>query len=142
MEVSEVRRRLRGAIDEARRRAGERRGRRDEASRAWERLLPEVAVPAFHMMASALTGEGLRFKVVTPGAAVRLTPERGGEDFIELALASERDEPAVMLTATHGRGRRTVSAEHVLREGAAIASLSEEDVIAALVEALIPFVER
>ena len=63
MEVSDVRRRLRGAIDEARRRATERRDRKDAASRVWERLLPDVAVPAFHLMASALTGEGLRFKV-------------------------------------------------------------------------------
>jgi hypothetical protein len=94
------------------------------------------------MMASALTGEGLRFKVLTPGEAVRLTPERGGEEFVELALVRERDEPAVMITSTHGRGRRVVSSERVLREGAAIASLTEEDVIGALVEELIPFIER
>src|SRR6059058_2777295 len=76
MEVSDVRRRLRGAIEEARRRSADRRARADEASRAWERVLPEVAVPAFHTMASALTGEGYRFKVATPGEAVRLSLER------------------------------------------------------------------
>ncbi len=141
MEVSDVRRRLRAAMEDARRRAAERRGRNDEAVRAWERLLPEVAVPAFHMVASALTGEGHRFKVVTPGDAVRLTPERG-EEFVQLALDTSRDEPALTLTATHGRGRRMVSSERVLREGAAIGTLTEEDIIDALLQELAPFIER
>src|SRR3954447_18613867 len=140
MEVSEVRRRLRAVIEDARRRAGERRGRKDEVSRAWERLLPEVAVPAFHMMASALTGEGHRYTVVTPGEAVRLATERGDE-FVELALDSERDEPALMLRSTRGRGRRTVSTERALREGAAVAHLSEDDVITAVLAELVPFIE-
>jgi hypothetical protein len=142
MEVSDVRRRLRTAIDEARRRAEVRRGQRDEASRAWERLLPEVAVPAFQMMASALTGEGLRFNVMTPGTAVRLTPERGGEEFIELALVTDREEPALLLTSTRGRGRRIISTERVLCEGSLLATVTEDDVIAGLLEALLPFVER
>jgi hypothetical protein len=143
MEIADVRRRLRSAIEDARRLAEERRGRKDEASRAWERVLAEVAAPACHSMASALTGEGMRFKVVTPGAAVRLTPERGGEEFVELALDTERDTPAVMLRSTRGRGRRVVSDERVLRDGAAaIASLTEEDVIVALLRELVPFIER
>ena len=142
MEVSDVRRRLRTAIEDARRRAAERRGRTDEASRAWEQLLTGVAVPAFHMTASALTGEGHRFNVVTPGQAVRLTPERAGEEFIELALVTEGDEPALILTSTQGRGRRMVTTERVLRQGTAIASLTEEDVVGALLDALVPFIER
>jgi hypothetical protein len=141
MEVSDVRRRLRTAIEEARRQAAERRGRRDEASRDWERVLVEVAVPAFQMMASALTGEGHRFQVVTPGQAVRLGTERG-EEFIELALDNDRDEPALMLRSTRGRGRRIVSSERVLREAGAIASVTDEDIIAALLHELVPFVER
>jgi hypothetical protein len=142
MEVSEVRRRLRSAIDEARRRTAERRARKDEATKAWERLLPDVATPAFHLMASALTGEGLRFKVLTPGDAVRLVPERGGEEFIELALENDGDEPSVMVRSVRGRGRRTVSTERVLRAGSSIGDLSEEEVMSALLDELAPFVER
>src|SRR3954470_17292166 len=67
MEVSDVRRRLRGAIEEAKRRAAERRGRVDEASRAWADVLTATVEPAFHTLASALSGEGHRFKVLTPG---------------------------------------------------------------------------
>jgi hypothetical protein len=141
MEVSDVRRRLRSAIDEARRRADERRVRRDDAARTWQRLLPEVAVPAFHLMASALTGEGYRFKVVTPGEAVRLTPERG-EEFIELALDTDRDDPALVLRTTRGRGRRMISSERIFKSGAAIGTFTEEDVLAGLLDQLLPFVER
>jgi hypothetical protein len=142
MEVSDVRRRLRGAIEEAKRHAAERRARRDEASRAWAAVLPEVVVPAFHTMASALTGEGHRFKVVTPGDAVRLSLERSAEEFIELALDTTREIPAVMVRSTRGRGRRLVSSERVAREGAAIAQLTQEDVIGVLLEELVPFIER
>jgi len=142
MEISEVRRRLRGAIEDARRRAAERRGRADEAARTWERTLADLVVPTFHQLAQALNAEGYRFQVVTPGTTARLVPERGGDEFIELALVTDHGEPAVRLASTQGRGRRMVSAERVLREGAAIASLTEDDVIAAVLEALLPFIER
>ena len=68
MEVSEVRRRLRGVVEQAKRHAAERRARNDDASRAYDTFLAEVAIPAFHTVAQALTGEGYRFKVFTPGA--------------------------------------------------------------------------
>src|SRR4051794_9064671 len=132
MEVSDVRRRLRSAIDDAKKRSAERRTRVDDASRAWERLLPEVAVPTFHTMAGALTAEGHRFKVFTPGDAVRLSLERSAEEFVELSLDTQRDEPALMLRATHRRGRRMVSTERVVREGSQIAGVTQEDLVAAM----------
>ncbi|HYT65895.1 MAG TPA: hypothetical protein VEL51_05730 [Vicinamibacterales bacterium] len=142
MEVSDVRRRLRGAIEDAKRRAADRRARADEASRAWQEVLPTIAVPAFHAMASALTGEGHRFKVLTPGDAVRLSPERSAEEFIELVLDTARDMPALMVHSTRGRGRRIISVERSVREGAAIAQLTQEDVVGILLEELVPFIER
>src|SRR5262245_35583466 len=105
MEVSDVRRRLRGAIEDARRRSAERRARADEASRAWERILQDLAVPTFQTIASALTAEGHRFKIATPGGTVRMSPERSAEEFLELSLDTDRDQPAVMLHSTRGRGR-------------------------------------
>lgn len=142
MEVSDVRRRIRAAIEAARGRAAERRTRTDEASRAYEVFLETVAVPAFHTVASALTGEGHRFKVITPGRAVRLSPERSAEEFIELALDTERDAPAVVILSSRGRGRRMIGTERLLREDLPIAELAEEDVVAALLEELLPFIER
>ena len=142
MEVSDVRRRIRAAVEGARLRATERRASADEASRAYDQFLEATAVPAFHTVVNALTGEGHRFKVITPGRAVRMSPERTAEDFIELSLDTERDMPAVMILASRGRGRRMVNTERVLREGPKIAQLTDEDVVSALLEELLPFIER
>lgn len=142
MEVSDVRRRIRNAIDAARTRSAERRLRTDDAARAFDQFLDAVAVPAFHVVANALTGEGHRFNVTTPGRTARLSPERTSEDFIELALDTDRDRPGVVLRASRGRGRRMISTEHSLREDLPIGELAEDDVIAALIDEVIPFIER
>src|SRR5215213_3886210 len=128
MEVSDVRRRIRTALEAARIRAAERRARVDEASRAYEQFLETSAVPAFHIVANALTGEGHRFNVSTPAGAVRLSPERTSEDFVELSLDSERERPAVMIRSSRGRGRRAVMTERAVREDLPIADLVDEDV--------------
>ena len=142
MEVSDVRRRIRSAIETARARRAEKRVRADEASRAYEPFLAAVAVPAFHSVAGALTGEGHRFNVITPAGTVRMSPERTSEDFIELALDTERERPAVVLRSARGRGRRMVASERTLREDLPIGELAEEDVVAALIDEAIPFIER
>jgi hypothetical protein len=142
MEVSDVRRRIRAAIEGARVRAAERRTRTDDAARAYDRFLEAIAVPAFHTVANALVGEGHRFQVSTPGRAARLSPERAPGDFIELSLDSEREIPAVVILTSRGRGRRMVSTERILREDPGIAELTEEDVISTLVDELMPFLER
>ena len=142
MEVPDVRRRLRGAIDEARRRVADRRARVDEAARAYERFLNDVAVPIFHTMAQALTAEGHRFKVHTPGQAVRLVPDRATEEYIELSLDSEREPPAVVARSVRGRGRRVINRERAIGEDRPIADLTEEDVVSTLLDELVPFVEK
>jgi hypothetical protein len=142
METSDVRRRIRAAVEAARVRAAERRTRTDEATRAYDQFLEAIAVPAFHTVANALVGEGHRFKVSTPGRAARLSPERAAEDFIELSLDTERDVPAVVILTSRGRGRRMLSTERILREDPGIAALTEEDVVATLLEELLPFIER
>jgi hypothetical protein len=142
MEVSDVRRRIRAAIETARARAAERRTRTDEAVRAYEQFLSAIAVPAFHSVAAALTGEGHRFNVITPAGTVRMSPERPAEAFIELALDTERDRPAVVLRSARGRGRRMIEAERTIREDLPIGELAEEDVVAALIDETIPFIER
>jgi hypothetical protein len=142
MEVSDVRRRLRTAIEEARRNAEERRQRRDDAARAWERALETVITPAFHQLASALTAEGYRFQVVTPGTTARLVPERGGEEFVEIALETEGDEPLVMIRSTRGRGRRTIARERSLGGRGAIDALADTEIASAVIDELVPFLER
>lgn len=142
MEVSDVRRRLRGAIDEAKRQADERRAKKDEAVRAWEGVLTDVAIPLFHQIAQALNAEGYRYTVATPGSAVRLVPERGGEEFVELALDTEGDEPVVMVRSTRGRGRRTVTAERSLGARSAVDVLTDNDIADGVIAELTPFLQR
>jgi hypothetical protein len=142
MEVSAVRRRIRGAIEEARRRAAERRTRTDEATRAWQQLFPDVIAPAFAVVQSALAGEGHRFTVSTPGDTARLSPDGSSQDFVEMALETAREMPAAMIRSTRGRGRHVVSAERIVREGGAIATLTQEDVVTALLDEIIGLIER
>jgi len=142
MEVSDVRRRLRGAIEEAKRRAADRRALADEAARVWEERLSDAVVPAFHSVHTALSGEGFRFSVSTPGGTARLSPERSPADFIEMALDTERDQPAVLVRSTRGRGRRILSAERIVAEGPEIREISHDAVVEVLIGELVPFIER
>lgn len=142
MEVSEVRRRLRTAVEEARAAAVERRARTDAAARDYEAFLEQRAVPVFHQMAAALTGEGHLFKVFTPAGSVRLASERSHEEFIELTLDDASDPPAVIGRTSRGRGRRMVSSERPVAPHVAVANLTEEHVLAFLLREIAPFIER
>ena len=142
MEVSEVRRRLRAAIEKAKHAAAERRARTDAATRDYESFLVERAAPIFHQVAAALTSERFSFKVFTPAGSIRLSAERSPEEFIELVLDDSSDPPAVVGRTTRGRGRRTVSTERAVAGGSPVADLTEEDVLSFLLEEIVPFVER
>jgi hypothetical protein len=142
MEVSEVRRRLRAAIDAARKGALERRARSDQAVRDYEQFLSERAVPVFHTLASALVAEGHRFKVFTPADAVRLAVDSSADDYIELTLDPSVDPPSVVGRTSRGRGRRQFTSERPIKENASVADLTSEDVLGFLLEEITPFVER
>ncbi|CAN5835668.1 hypothetical protein BH24ACI4_BH24ACI4_24250 [soil metagenome] len=140
MEPSEVRRRVRTAIEAARKEAHERRSRSEEAVRAYEEFLRARAAPVFHVLASALVAEGHRFKVFTPADTVRLVSESASEDFIELMLDRSSDPPSVSGLVSRGRGRRLVTAERPVAEGKPIAEITEEDVLGFLIDEITPFV--
>jgi hypothetical protein len=142
LEVSEVRRRLLAAIDRARQAAAERRVRTDAAARDYEAFLGQRAAPVFHQFAAALKGEGHGFTVFTPASSIRLASERSPEEFIELVLDDSADPPAVLGRTTRGRGRRTVSSERALGSGAPIADLTEDDVLAFLLEQIVELLKR
>ena len=142
METSDVRRRLRGAIDEARRRAADRRAVADEASRVWAGRLPEAIVPAFHSVLNALSGEGFKFSLSTPGETARLSPERSSAEFVEMSLDATRELPAVIVRSRRGRGSRTVESERVVAEGPEIADLTQDAIVGVLIEEVVPFIER
>ena len=142
MEVSDIRRRVRTAIEAARLRAAERRTRATEATRAYETFLDQRAVPVFHQFAAALVGEGHLFKVFTPAGTVRLAAERSPDEFIELALDDTVDPPEVVMRTSRGRGRRMVEKVEPLKDRTAVGALTDEDVLDFLVKEIVPFVER
>jgi hypothetical protein len=129
MENADVRRRVQAALEAARREAGERRERADAAARDYTTFLTERAVPVFRQIAAVLAAEGRRFQVSAPAESVRLSAEGAGEDFIELALDATQDPPRVIGRTSRGRGRRSVTAERFLRDGADVADLTESDVL-------------
>jgi hypothetical protein len=140
MEIPDIRRRVRAAIDQARRDAAARRERGDAAARAYEEFLTTRAVPAFNLVAAALAGEGHRFKVSTPAESVRLSSESVAESYIELVLDPTDDPPAVLGRSNTGRGRRAVTRERALQKD--IASLTQDDVVEFVLSEIGPFVER
>jgi hypothetical protein len=142
MEVSEVRRRVRAAIESARREAQERRIRSDRASLEYQDFLRDRAVPLFQTVASALVAEGYRFKVFTPADSVRLASETSGNDVIELTLDAAADPPTVSGRTSRGRGSRLVDSERPVKAGKAVADLSDEDVLGFLMEEIAGFVAR
>ncbi len=141
MEVSEVRKRLLQTLARAKQEAGERRARLDLAARQYERFLELVAGPVVRQFAGAMKAEGYAFTLATPPGGLRLESERSREDVIEIELDTA-GAPVAMGRTRHGRGQRVVTTERPIREGAAIADLTEEDVLAFLLEAVVPFVER
>ena len=142
MEVSEVRRRLRAAIEGGREAAAARRTRSDAAARDYEVFLTDRAVPVFHQFATVLTGEGHPFKVFTPAGVVRLAAERSQDEFIELSLDSSTDPPEVSGRISRGRGRRMVTTERPVRERTPIGDLTEEHVVEFLLAEIPAFLQR
>jgi len=142
MDVPDVRRRVRAAIERARRDAAGRRERSDAAARAYDEFLTTRAVPAFHQLASALVAEGYRVKVFTPAGSVRLASERSADDFIELTLDPTEDPPIVLGRTSLSRGRRAVTSERPVREGAGVSDLTDADVMEFVLSEIGPFVER
>ena len=142
MDIPEIRRRVRAAIEQARRDAAGRRERSDAASRAYDQFLAIRAVPTFNTVASALVAEGHRFKVFTPAGSVRLASERSPEDYIELTLDSSEDPPIVLGRTSQNRGRRAVTKERPVRDGASPETLTEDDVVDFVVAEITSLIER
>ncbi|MBA2303581.1 MAG: hypothetical protein H0W08_13220 [Acidobacteria bacterium] len=140
IETSELRRRLRSAIEQARNNASARRERSDAAGQDYETFLTSVAVPVVQHFANVLSAEGHQFHVATPAGSVRLASAASNEDYIEVLLDTSEDPPEVVGRTSRGRGRRMISSERPVRERTAVAELNQEDVLAFLLTEIVPFV--
>ena len=142
MEVSEVRRQLRHAIDRAKARSQQKRQHAADAERAYASFLEDVATPTTRQLANVLKAEGYLFTVSTPSGGLRLASYRSRDDYVEFALDGSGDSPTVVGRVRQTRGSRTLEDERPVKPGAAPQDLSDADVLAFLVEALEPWLER
>jgi len=138
-DVAVVRKRVKTAIEQARRDQAERRGRVAEASKAYEAFLESAAIPVFKMFANILKSEGLHFEVMTPAGGVRLQSERQRDDSIEMALDTSADPPQPLVTITRVRGSRIVQSDRSIKGSNPLVHLTEDDVIEMLLEELRPW---
>ena len=142
IETSELRKRLRAAMDRSRRTAAERRAKLDHAAAAYTDLLSSTATPLVQMLANALRAEGYTFTVFTPNDGLRMSLAKSGDDFIEFELDTSQDEPFALLRVSRTRGRRVVQHERPIKGREPVDRITEEDVLQALLEEIAPFVER
>lgn len=140
MEIADVRRQVRDTIERARRLAALRRTATDDASRAFESFLELRAVPLFRQIANVLKVENYHFTVFTPARSVRLMSDRNADDYLEVSFEGGGDGPRVVLHVSKSRGSRVVDDEKVIATSPA--EISEQELLAAVLKELEPFVER
>jgi len=141
-EMSDVSRRVRATIEQARSDAADRRARAERDGAYAREFLELTATPVLRQFASVLKSEGFVFRLSTPAGAVRLVSESRHEDFIDLAVDTTQDPVTIMTAVSHQRGKRVSTAERPLRPGVEIDQLIDEDVLEFLLEALPTFVQR
>jgi hypothetical protein len=135
----QLRKRLRNAIEAARRASVARRERATAASREYEEFLDTRAVPAFRAMANVLRAEGIPFEVMTPSGGVRLVADKSRDNLIELELDSTLDPPQPLLITVQSRGSRVLRTERLVKDGSPISQISEDDVVELLMEQVKPW---
>jgi len=142
LEISQVRKRIQAAITTARDHAKQRRQKSDEAEQAYLAFLEHLAGPLARQIVNALRAEGYSFTVSTPGRGLRVSLDQGRDDFIELALSTDTDQPSIVGRVRRTRGSRTLDDERAVKPGAAPQDVSENDLVEFLALALEPWLER
>lgn len=142
MEVSQVNKRVKSAIEQARARARARREATASAEQAYAQFLETIATPVARQVVNALKVAGIGFTVGTPGGGLRLSADRGRDDYIELALDTSGDVPQAVGRVRVTRGSRTLEQTEPLRAGVGPEALTEDDVLDFLLRALEPWLER
>ena len=139
MDVSLVRKRFNEPLERARRRAADRRARSDEAGTAYSRFLENTAVPLFRQIANVLRADGFLFNLSTPPGGVGVMSDRRPEDRIELRLETSGDEPHLVLHSSRTWGGGVIESEKAIGHPA---TLTEDELLDAVMAELEPFVER
>jgi len=142
LEVSQVNKRVKHAIEQARARAQARRNAAASAEKAFEVFLETVATPVSRQVVNALKVANIAFTLGTPGGGLRLAAERGRDDYVEFVLDASGEVPQAAGRVSISRGSRTIDEVVPVKPGTAIDELTDEDVLEFLVRALEPWLER
>lgn len=132
MEVSDLRKRILRALDDAKRDAAHRRTIVDEATAAYRAFLEQTAVPLMRQAVQVLNSTGPAFSVHTPADSVRLQADNSPATFVELVLDTSRPHVEVLGRTSVARGREGQVVERPIAPGTPVARLTEEDVAAFL----------
>jgi hypothetical protein len=130
MDVSELRKRILRAIDDARKDAALRRQSSDQAAEAYADFLSTIAAPLFVQAAIVLRAAGHEFTANTPAGSVRLTADRSADEFVELELDTSGTPPQVIGRTSVRRGRQGhLVEERPLAPGKSIRDLMDDVVV-------------
>src|SRR5262245_49488869 len=111
MDVSDLRKRILRALDDARKASDVRRQEADQATAAYTAFLSNIAGPLFLQAATVLRAAGHEFTAHTPAGSVKLAADRSGQEFLELELDSTGPRPQVIGRTSFFRRRGQVVEE-------------------------------
>jgi hypothetical protein len=134
MDVSDLRKRILRALDDARKDATARREVVDQASQAYAGFVETRAIPVLKQAVQVLRAEGKTFTLNTPADGPRLVSDSSANTFLEFVLDLSQPTPQVIgrVSLAHGRQGRIVE-ERPIAAGKAVADLTEDDVAKFLV---------
>jgi hypothetical protein len=142
LELDQIRRRVQARLTEIKRSAVARRDNVAAAERAFEGFLSNVATPTLAAVAQSLSAEGYPYKVVTPGGAVRMVSDRSNRTYLEIRLDATGPVPQVVAEVGRERGSRVLADERPVGEGLPVDAVTDEHVLAVVVDAMGELIDR
>jgi len=133
VEVSELRKRILRALEDAKKDAVARRQLVDEATALYRTFLDTTAVPLMRQAALVLNATGPTFTVHTPAGSVRLQADKSPQTFVELVLDTSRQEVVVLGRTSVMHGRDVQVVERPLASGQSATTVTEADLAEFLV---------
>ena len=142
METVQIRRRVQVRLGDIKRAAVERREKVAAAERAYESFLADVATPTLNAVAQSLSAEGYPYRVTTPGGAVRMSSGRSSRTYLEVRLDTAGAVPQLTAEVGRERGSRILADERPICAGMAIEAITDEHLLAAILDAMAELIER
>ena len=137
VDVSDLRKRILRALDDARKESSSRRTTLDEAKTAYAQFLQNVAVPLLRQAQDVLKAERQVFTVHTPADSARLASESAPETFVEIGFDASGPKPHVIGRVSVTRGRQGVVVdEKAIAPDTPIAKLGDAELTEFLVTAI------